>query len=105
MTCPPGQRFDAVAEAYDQSRPGYPASLVDRLGPPGDTLEIGCGSGQLTVDLLSRGHCVLGVDIGGELLARARRRCPTGDFVLGAFEEVDLPEGRFSLVVSATAFH
>ncbi len=60
MTCPPGQRFDAVAEAYDQSRPGYPTSLVDRLGPPGDTLEI--GSGQLTVDLLRRSHRVLGVD-------------------------------------------
>lgn len=31
MTCPPGQRFDAVAEAHNQSRPGYPTSLVDRL--------------------------------------------------------------------------
>ena len=62
MTCPPGQRFDAVADAHNQSRPGYPTSLVDRLGPPGDTLEIGCGSGQLTVDLLRRSHRVLGVD-------------------------------------------
>ena len=99
------ERFDAVADDYERSRPGYPSELIDRLQPPCQTLEIGCGSGQLTVDLLSCGHHVVAVDIGSRLLAYAARRCPEGNFVLGAFEEIDLEPHRFDLVVSATAFH
>ena len=45
-----GEVFDAVADAYDRERPGYPAELVDTacaiggLGEGSRVLEIGCGS-------------------------------------------------------------
>jgi SAM-dependent methyltransferase len=105
MAVAPRERFEAVADAYERSRPGYPGELLRRLGPPCRTLEIGCGTAQLTVDLVKHGHDVVALDLGERLLAHARRRCPKGEFVLGAFEEVDLGQRRFDLVVSATAFH
>lgn len=55
-------RFDAAADDYDRSRPGYPDELVRSLGPPCDVIEVGCGSGQLTADLLGQGHRVVAVD-------------------------------------------
>ena len=97
--------FDAAADDYDRSRPGYPDELVRSLGPPCDVIEVGCGSGQLTADLLGRGHRVVGVDPGARLLALAERRCPEARFVLGRFEDADLELASFDLVAAATAFH
>ncbi len=100
-----GLRFNEAAEAYDRSRPGYPAEFLEALDPPGDTLEVGCGSGQLTIDLVRRGHRVVGVDPGEQLVALARLKCPDADFVVDRFEEADFRARRFDLVTSATAFH
>lgn len=99
------QRFDTVADAYQRARPGYPAELVARLDPPGETLEVGCGTGQLTTDLLARGHRMVAVDLGANLLALARVACPAAEFIHSTFEEVDLGSRQFDLVTSATAFH
>ena len=46
--------FDAIAERYEDSRPGYPSHVTDfvattaNLTPHAPVLEIGCGTGQLT---------------------------------------------------------
>lgn len=105
MSRAPGLRFDDAADAYDRTRPGYPIELVWALDPPGETLEVGCGSGQLTVDLVRRGHRVVAVDPGANLVALARGKCPSVAFVVGTFEETQLESRRFDLVTSATAFH
>ncbi|MGW3851955.1 class I SAM-dependent methyltransferase, partial [Streptomyces fagopyri] len=53
--------FDEAAELYDRARPRYPAALVDELagraglGPGVRVLEIGPGTGQLTVPLARLG--------------------------------------------------
>ena len=55
------ESFDEVADLYDMARPGYPLSLVDDLveltGLHSGTrvLEIGCGTGQLTLPLAEHG--------------------------------------------------
>jgi SAM-dependent methyltransferase len=106
------QTFDAVAERYDAARPGYPAATVDDLvelagaGPGGRVLEIGCGTGQLTVPMVERGLAVTAVELGPELAAVAQRKLgDRAEVVVGAFEEVPLEPGAFDLVVAATAFH
>jgi SAM-dependent methyltransferase len=106
--------FTQVAELYDRARPAYPAPLVADLaqlagiGPGNRVLEIGPGTGQLTVPLARLGCRVTAVELGPELAAVARRNLagyPGTDVVVSAFETWPLPDELFDAVVSATAFH
>ncbi len=69
-----------VAAAYAEHRRGYPAPvvdlLVDALGLPRDAsvLDLGCGTGQLTVPLAGRYDRVIGADPCPDMLALARSR-------------------------------
>ena len=70
----------AVATAYAEHRRGYPPPvvdlLVDALGLPRDAsvLDLGCGTGQLTVPLAGRYARVIGADPSPDMLALARSR-------------------------------
>ncbi|HEY7100192.1 MAG TPA: methyltransferase domain-containing protein [Mycobacteriales bacterium] len=70
----------AVATAYAEHRRGYPSPvvdlLVDALGLPRDAfvLDLGCGTGQLTVPLAGRYERVVGADPSPDMLALARSR-------------------------------
>lgn len=109
-----GKVFDEIAAEYDRHRPAYPGELVDRacqvagIGSGDRVLEIGCGSGQLTRDLLARGLHVTALEPGTNLTALARRNLEGAgevEFVNARFEEALLPLGRFTAVFSASAFH
>src|SRR5262249_33479076 len=93
-------------------RETYPDALVDaachrgRLTSGSRVLEIGCGTGQLTRALAERGLVVDAVDTGAQLIERARSRVGAGvEYHLGRFEDIELPEGAYDAVFSATAFH
>lgn len=105
--------FDLIAQRYDAVRPRYPRALVDDLVSfaglcwGARVLEIGCGTGQLTVDLASRGLDVTAVELGPALAAIARRNVapfPQVRVVVGAFEEYLVPD-PVDAVVAATSFH
>jgi SAM-dependent methyltransferase len=105
--------FDSVAERYDAARPRYPHAVVDDLVASAGlhagsrVLEIGCGTGQLTVDLARRGLDITAVELGPSLAALARRNLapfPNARVVVGAFEEVPLPD-PVDAVVAASSFH
>jgi SAM-dependent methyltransferase len=106
--------FDQAAELYDRARPGYPVQLIADLaelaglGPGGRVLEVGCGTGQLTVPLAARGCAIVALDIGADMALLARRNlacCPSAQVFVSAFEDWPLPADPFDAVVSATAFH
>jgi len=68
-----------VADFYHQYRRGYPPAVIDTLaGTFGLTsddivIDLGCGTGQLTLLLATRVRAVAGVDPEPDMLARARR--------------------------------
>jgi SAM-dependent methyltransferase len=109
-----GRVFDEVAAQYDRSRPGYPQELIQEACTlaglePGDlVLEIGCGSGQLTRDLLAAGLEVVAVEPGAQLLSLAAGHLDgAGEvtFVNSRFEDAELPSRRFRAVFAASSFH
>src|SRR5581483_10199355 len=106
-----GSAFDQVAANYHRHRPTYPERLVDLachladLAPGDPVLEIGCGSGQLTRDLLARGRRVTAVEPGTRLTELAQqRRQNVGELTLvnARFEDAPLPHERFRAVFSAS---
>ena len=95
-------------------RPGYPPELFDELAelaalqPGSRVLEIGLGTGQATVPLAERGYEIVGVELGADLAAIARRNLagyPSVSVVVAAFEDWPLPAQPFDAVLAATAFH
>jgi ubiquinone/menaquinone biosynthesis C-methylase UbiE len=68
-----------VAGFYQRYRRGYPPAVIDKLvGEFGLTsddiaIDVGCGTGQLTLPIARRVRAVAGVDPEPDMLARARR--------------------------------
>ena len=99
--------FTALADVYDEimsdveygewvefilresGRRGYPS---------GPALDLGCGTGNITVPLAQRLE-MTGLDSSQAMIAVARRKAPELDWQLGEFTTFNL-ERRFGLVVS-----
>ncbi len=108
------ESFNAVAELYERYRPGYPDAVVAgvvqaaQLGAGSRVLEIGCGTGQLSVPLAEHGVELVAVELGPDLAQIARRRLAAfsrARVEVAAFEEWELPKTPFDAVVCANAFH
>src|SRR5262245_61892840 len=103
--------FDRVADAYAVFRPTPPREVIDAiltestLRRGSRVLEIGCGTGQLSVPLAESGVEVVAVELGPHLAALAERnleRFPNARVVVGSFEEWQLPVWRFDAVICAS---
>lgn len=101
------------ASAYDQLELGNTYDLVFRNLPGILTahvgghraVDFGCGTGRSTRFLKSLGFSVVGIDISREMVDRARRRDPLGDYrVIEDGDFTSLPAGGFDLVQSAFTF-
>ncbi len=111
-----GQLFDEWPEAYDQwfTTPigslvkKYEAELILDLLKPGKgeiILDAGCGTGIFTLDILSPGSNVVGLDISFPMLIRSGRKFREFPFyaVLADMSNLPFQESSFDKVVSITA--
>lgn len=89
-----------VAEFYHRYRHGYPGAVLDALaGAFGLTgqdvvVDLGCGTGQLTLPMAARVRAVVGVDPEPDMLNRARQAAreqdvPNVTWMIGA--DTDIP--------------
>lgn len=85
----------------------YDRALLDALGPLEGlrVLELGCGRGDLTVELVGRGAEVAAVDVSPGMVAVARERVPEATFVAAPVEDTGLEAGSFDRVVGKWILH
>ena len=108
------RQFDDVARLYDEVRPRYPEEIVEHIiafsamSAHGRIVEVGCGTGQMTLPFAKRGYTIVALDQGEQLAALAARHCqpyPRVQVVPCAFEAWQGDNGSFDLCLSAQAFH
>jgi SAM-dependent methyltransferase len=103
--------FDSAAEHYDAARPAYPSSvfaeLERRTGPLGGrlVLDFGAGTGIASRQLVSRGATVVSLDIGEQMLRRARARSPQTPCVLADGQRMPIRDAAADLITFAQAWH
>ena len=105
--------FDQIADRFaawqgaiaDEARLRYLADLLELLPDAPDVLELGIGAGVESSRILAERGRLIGVDLSGEQLKRARARLPSAELIHGDFATVELPNGAFDAVVSFYALN
>jgi ubiquinone/menaquinone biosynthesis C-methylase UbiE len=113
MSSTPAPDFSQLAAVYDVLRPADENwwevySLVERLADLRGrrVLDVGCGTGRLSVALAERGAKVWGVDASPEMLAVARGKAPRGvAFKEARAESLPFKDGWFERVVLWLVVH
>lgn len=100
--------FDQDGGTYAQYRPEYPpelARLLSGLAPnKQQAVDVGCGTGQLTLPLADHFDTVTGVDPSEEQIIHAKPRANIR-YVCAAAEMLPLKDGSAALVTVAQAAH
>lgn len=100
--------FEHGGHAYARFRPEYPDELsagLASMAPSRRTaVDVGCGTGQLTVQLAAHFDVVVGVDPSAEQIANASPREGVR-YVRGPAERLPLPDRSASLVTAAQSAH
>lgn len=100
-------------DIYDLDYLGYSPdisfykSLAKRLlnEPNSKILELGCGTGRVTVELASGEFKVVGVDISEPMIAEALKKCSDTpddkkpEFLVGNMVDVPLEESQFNFII------
>jgi SAM-dependent methyltransferase len=103
--------FGTVAGAYAAHRPRYATTAVDWALAPLDSrpitvLDLGAGTGKLTVDLVARpGTGVVAVEPDPEMLAELRAALPGVTALQAPAEDIPLAGGSVDAVLVGQAFH
>jgi trans-aconitate methyltransferase len=95
-------QYDAkVAFVYEKAK-----GLVDLLAPRAGEriLDLGCGTGALTAEIVGRGAQVLGVDQSEEMISQARKKFPALKFELLDARELRF-NSEFDAVFSNAVLH
>jgi cyclopropane fatty-acyl-phospholipid synthase-like methyltransferase len=76
---------------------------VARVPEGSRVLDLGCGAGVPGTRLLAERYRVVGVDLSGVQVERARRLVPAAEFIQADMTEVDFPPGSVDGIVSLYA--
>jgi SAM-dependent methyltransferase len=105
--------FDVAADAYDRFMGRYSALLspqmadLARLGPGQRALDVGCGPGALTAELVARlgPGAVAAVDPSEPFVAAARRRHPGVDIRPASADDLPFGDGAFDAALAQLVVH
>jgi cyclopropane fatty-acyl-phospholipid synthase-like methyltransferase len=105
--------YNAIAEQWELHRARLSPLeaeilplLVEGLAPNSRVLDLGCGTGQpVAAFFAGRGFQMVGVDQSPAMLALARRRLPTHQWLLGTLEDFPSINEVAAVVAWDSVFH
>lgn len=104
--------FDRAASFYDETRQlsepiakyGIPA-LIDSIGSDSRVLEVGAGTGRISIPLLERGVNLIGCDLSSPMLKRFQGKFPSARIARSDATLLPFPAERFDIVLTVHVMH
>ena len=104
--------FDRAASFYDQTRPlaepiekpGMQA-ILDVTGPGARILDVGTGTGRISIPLLQRGLDLVGCDISSKMLKRLQEKFPPARIAQADATYLPFPSAHFEFVMTVHILH
>ena len=106
------QSFDRAASIYDQTRPlpeptathGIQA-IIDITGPEALILDVGTGTGRVSIPLLERGARLVGCDLSMKMLRRLQEKFSSASLAQVDASLLPFPENYFDAVLTVHVLH
>jgi len=104
--------FDRAAQFYDQTRlllepiakHGIQA-ILDLTGPKARVLDVGTGTGRISIPLLERGLDLIGCDLSAKMLMRLQEKRPSARIVQADAFLLPFPVSHFDVVLTVHVMH
>lgn len=104
--------FDRAANYYDQTRElpepiatyGIPA-LLQHIIPHGKILDVGTGTGRISVPLLHLGADVTGIDLSLNMMDKLRQKYPAADLAQADAARLPFAAHQFAAVLTTHVMH
>jgi ubiquinone/menaquinone biosynthesis C-methylase UbiE len=108
----PSRSFDRAADYYDQTRElpepivthGIPA-LLQHITPQGKILDVGTGTGRISVPLLRLGADVIGIDLSLNMMGKLREKYLTAHLVQADASRLPFAAHHFDAVLTTHVMH
>jgi ubiquinone/menaquinone biosynthesis C-methylase UbiE len=108
----PSRSFDRAADYYDQTRElpepiathGIPA-LLQHIAPHGRILDVGTGTGRISVPLLQSGAYVTGIDLSLNMMGKLRQKYPAAHLTQADASRLPFAMHQFDAVLTTHVMH
>ena len=107
----PSVAFNVAADSYDRFMGRYSAVLTPQMADFAGieagqrVLDVGCGPGTLTAELIERGAHVAAVDPSPQFVGAARERYPDADVRQATAEDLPFEDGSFDAALAQLVVH
>lgn len=104
--------FDRAAGYYDQTRPYFESLeragsevILNITGPAARVLDVGTGTGRISIPLLQRGLDLIGCDLSEKMLRRLQEKFPAARVAQADASRLPFPGASFDVVITAHVLH
>lgn len=103
-------KYDKIGVHYNTTRKADPflvGKLFEHLSPEADGiyLDVGCGTGNYSIELQKRGVNLIGIDPSERMLEKARSRNDKIDWRQGKVEELELEDKSIDGAIGSLTIH
>jgi ubiquinone/menaquinone biosynthesis C-methylase UbiE len=104
--------FDRAADIYDQTRFLFEPiavhgiqAILDLIGPGARLLDVGTGTGRISIPLLERGVDLIGCDLSARMLRRLRGKLSSARIAQADATLLPFPSAHFDFVMTVHLLH